>query len=158
MKAKEATGIDSLEVVADRGYYNMEEIKATIDKGIIPYVPKTKMSWSKAKGFYGLSEFIYHEEDDEYRCPANETLPRQTKMHEGNKIMHRYWSKNCGSCELKPKCTTGKERRVTRWEHAKVLDLHEDRMNRNPTMMQLRKQTVEHPFGTIKIMDGNESL
>jgi len=81
---------------------------------------------------------------------AGESLPRQTWMREGNKIMHRYWSKNCGSCALKPKCTTGKERRVTRWEHAKVLDLHDDRMNQNPTMMQLRKQTVEHPFGTIK--------
>jgi len=149
-KAREATGIKNLKVVADRGYYNMEEIKATLDAGITPYVPKTKTSWSKAKGFYGRSEFIYSEEDDEYRCPAGESLPRQTRMHEGNKIMYRYWSKNCGSCELKSKCTTGKERRVTRWEHAKVLDLHDERMNRNPTMMQLRKQTVEHPFGTIK--------
>ena len=149
-QAREATGIKDLKVVADRGYYNMEEIKATVDEGITPYVPKTKTSWSKAKGFYGRSEFIYNEKEDEYRCPAGESLPRQTWMREGDKIMHRYWSKNCGSCELKPKCTTGKERRVTRWEHAKVLDLHDDRMNQNPTMMQLRKQTVEHPFGTIK--------
>lgn len=148
--ARSATGIKDLEVIADRGYYNMEEIKATVDEGIIPYVPKAKRSWSKAKGFYGRSEFIYNEEADEYRCPAGESLPRQTKMHEGNKIMYRYWSKNCSSCELKPKCTVGKERRVTRWEHAKVLDVHDQRMNQSPTMMQLRKQTVEHPFGTIK--------
>ena len=149
-QARESTGIKNLKVVANRSYYNMEKLKATVDEGIMPYVSKTKTSWSKTKGFYGRSEFIYNEKEDEYRCPAGESLSRQTWMREGDKIMHRYWSKNCGSCELKPKYTTGKERRVTRWEHAKVLNLHDDRMNQNPTMMQLRKQTVEHAFGTIK--------
>ena len=157
-QARAATGIKHLKVIADRGYYNMEEIKSTVDEGITPYVPKSNTSWSKAKGFYGRSEFIYHEETDEYRCPANERLPRQTKMHEGDKIMYRYWSKNCGSCELKPKCTTGKERRVTRWEHEEVMERHERRMNRNPTMMQLRKQTVEHPFGSIKSWMGMDDF
>lgn len=85
-KARTATGIKNLNVIADRSYCNMEEIKAMVDEGIIPCVPKKKTSWSKAKGFYGRSEFIYNDEDDEYLCPINERLPRQTKMHEYNKI------------------------------------------------------------------------
>ena len=149
-KAQEATGIKDLEVMADRGYYNMEQIKATIDAGITPYVPKTRTSGNKAKGFFDRRDFIYIESDDEYRCPAGESLPRRMKAREGGKIMWRYWSSRCGNCHLKSKCTTGKERRVTRWEHESVIDTHEDRMNHHPTMMQLRKQTVEHPFGTIK--------
>jgi hypothetical protein len=149
-KAREATGIEDLEVVADRGYYNMEEIKETVDAGITPYVPKSLTSGNKSKGLYDRRDFVYIEQDDEYQCPAGERLQRRTKTQEGNKVMWRYWSSNCGSCHLKSKCTTGKERRVTRWEHGKVLEVHEQRMNDNPTMMQWRKQTVEHPFGTIK--------
>jgi len=149
-KARQATGIKDLEVIADRGYYNMEEIKAIVDAGITPYVPKSLTSNNKSKGLYDRRDFVYIEDDDEYQCPAGERLPRRMKTHEGSKVMWRYWSSNCGSCQLKSKCTTGKERRVTRWEHGKVLEVHEERMNRNPTMMQLRKQTVEHPFGTIK--------
>jgi transposase len=150
-KAREATGIENLEVIADRGYYNMEEIKATVDEGITPYVPKSLTSGNIKKGLYDHRDFIYIEADDEYRCPAGERLPRRMVTLEGNKnIMVRYWSSSCGKCALKSKCTPSKERRVSRWEHAKVLEIHEQRMNENPTMMQIRKQTVEHPFGTIK--------
>lgn len=149
-KAREATGTEDLEVIADRGYYNMEEIKATVDEGITPYVPKSLTSNNKSKGLYDRRDFVYIENDDEYQCPAGERLPRRTMALEGKKRMWRYWSSNCGKCRLKSKCTPAKERRVTRWEHGKVLEAHEERMNHNPTMMQLRKQTVEHPFGSIK--------
>ena len=64
--------------------------------------------------------------------------------------MWRYWYSNCGNCYLKPQWTTGKHRCVARWGHEPVLEDHEQRMDKNPTMVQLRKQTVEHPFGTIK--------
>jgi transposase len=149
-QSQEATGVEDLEVIADRGYYNMEEIKSTVDAGITPYVPKSLTSGNKSKGLYDRRDFVYIESDDQYQCPAGERLTRRTKTREGDKVMWRYWSSNCGSCHLKSKCTTGKERRVTRWEHGKVLEVHEKRMDQNPTMMQLRKQTVEHAFGTIK--------
>ena len=153
-QAREATGIRNLKVIADRGYYNMEEIKATVDEGITPYVPKSLTSPNKKKGLYDRRDFIYVEADDEYQCPAGERLPRRMVTLDGTKNMARYWSSNCGKCALKSKCTPGKERRVSRWEHGKVLEIHEQRMNENPAMMQLRKQTVEHPFGTIKAWMG----
>ena len=71
-------------------------------------------------------------------------------MMDKGKTMYRYWSSQCSDCPLKSNCTTGKERRVTRWENESVLEDHEHRMDKNPTMMQLRKQTVEHPFATLK--------
>jgi len=149
-QAREASGIEELEVIADRGYYRMEEIKDTVDAGITPYVPKSLTSGKAAKGLFDRRDFIYSEKADEYRCPAGERLPKRTWMMDNGKTMFRYWSANCGSCKLKSKCTTGKERRVSRWEHGNVLEEHENRMMHHPTMMQLRKQTVEHPFGTIK--------
>lgn len=150
LQAREATGLKKLEVVADRGYFKMEEIKATVDHGITPYVPKSLTSSNRKHGKYDRADFIYVEADDEYKCPANKRLARRTKTTDAGKVMYRYWSKECGQCALKEKCTTGKERRVSRWEHGKVIEDHERRMINNPTMMQLRKQTVEHPFGTIK--------
>jgi hypothetical protein len=50
----------------------------------------------------------------------------------------------------KGKCTTGKERRISRWEHEAVLEAVQARLDRNSDKMRLRRQTVEHPFGTIK--------
>ncbi len=68
--------------------------------------------------------------------------------------LRRYWTANgsgvCQGCAIKDRCTTGKERRITRWEHEHVLEAVERRLDENPWMMHTRQNTVEHPFGTIK--------
>jgi hypothetical protein len=69
--------------------------------------------------------------------------------------MIEYWTNVCQGCALKGRCTTGKERRVSRWEHEAVLEAVQARLGRNSTKMRLRGQTVEHPFGTIKSWMGS---
>ena len=69
--------------------------------------------------------------------------------------LHVYWTSACPECPMKSKCTTGKERRVKRWEHEGVLDAMQKRLDRAPEKMQVRRQTVEHPFGTIKAWMGS---
>ncbi len=64
--------------------------------------------------------------------------------------LHVYISSACRDCEIREQCTMGKERRIKRWEHEDVLDAMQERLKNNPDKMQIRKQTVEHPFGTIK--------
>jgi len=155
IKARDAIGANKLDVIADRGYFNSEEIKATVDAGITPYVPKPMTSGNIAKGFFDRRDFIYIAEDDEYRCPAGERLPNRMTTVEKGKNMIRYWSSNCQICRLKSKCTPSKQRRVTRWEHEAVLEMVQQNMNRKPTMMQVRKQTVEHPYGTLKTWMGS---
>lgn len=154
-QARSAIETDDLEVIADRGYFNSEEIKATVEDGITPYVPKSLTSGNIAKGLFDRRDFHYIEEDDEYQCPAGERLPNRMKTLDKGKTMHRYWSSNCQSCALKTKCTPSKQRRVTRWEHEAILESVQKGLDRNPTMMQIRKQTVEHPFGTIKSWMGS---
>jgi len=56
---------------------------------------------------------------------------------------------------MRPQCTPGKYRRISRWEHEAVLDKVEPRLDRKPDMMKLRRSTVEHPFGTIKYWMGS---
>jgi hypothetical protein len=149
-KARDAIGVEKLDVIADRGYFNSQEIKATVDAGITPYVPKSMTSTNHSRGPYDRRDFVYVAQDDEYQCPAGERLPFRSTTTDNGKSMLRYWSSNCKTCELKSKCPPGTERRVSRWEHEEVLEMVQQKMNQNPTMMQTRKQTVEHPYGTLK--------
>jgi transposase len=154
--AKDAMAIDELDAVADRGYFKGEQVLACDEAGITAYVPRPTTSNNKAKGLYDKADFHYIAEDDEYQCPAGERLKRRTNTHDRGKPVARYWTLNCSACALKTKCTTGTERRVTRWEHEDVLDAMRERLDRHPEMMRLRRDTVEHPFGTLKRWMGAE--
>jgi transposase len=149
-QAKDALGTDELEVVADRGYYRGEEILACEEAGITTYLPKPQTSGNQAKGLFGKRDFIYRPDDDEYTCPAGERLIYRFTREENGKQIRRYWSSACPRCAIKAQCTTGDYRRVSRWEHEAVLEAVQDRLDREPERMRVRRETVEHPFGSIK--------
>ena len=149
-QARTAMGKTKLDAIADRGYFSGPQIKACEDVGITAYVPKPMTSNSKAAGRFSKADFIYIRHDDEYQCPAGERLRwRQTTLEKGINI-HAYWTNACGGCALKSKCTTGKERRVRRWEHEAVLERLQARLDRRPQQMTVRRRTIEHVFGTLK--------
>jgi transposase len=153
-QARAELGSETLDVVADRGYYEGGEIKACEDAGISVMLPKPQTSGAKAEGRFGKQDFVYKPEEDAYRCPAGETLPyRYTNVQDG-KTVHRYWTSACKDCRLKSLCTPSKERRVFRWEHEAVLEKVQARLDRTPDAMSTRRSTVEHPFGTIKCWMG----
>jgi transposase len=149
-EAKAVLGVKRLHAVADRGYYNGQELKACEQANIIAYVPKPETSPNKAKGLFDRSRFKYMKQSDTYRCPAGERLTPRMETTENGKTITRYWSSACGGCALKAQCTTGKERRISRWEHEAVLERAENRLKKKPEMMQARRSLVEHPFGTMK--------
>ncbi len=154
-KTKAALEADKLDVVADRGYFNGEEILACDEAGITVTLPKPLTSGSKAKGRFGKQDFVYLAEDDVYRCPAGERLVYHYTNVEKGRTLRRYWTNACQSCAIKDQCTTGKERRITRWEHEHVLEAVERRLDEHPEKMRERRETVEHPFGTIKSWMGS---
>jgi transposase len=153
-QAKAAMGTDRLDVLADRGYFDSEEVLACEPLGVTPYVPKPLTSGSKAKGRFGKQDFVYVADDDVYRCPSGERLTRHFSSVEDGMTMHVYWTTSCADCPLKPQCTTGKERRIKRWEHEAVIDAMQERLDRTPHAMRIRRATVEHPFGTLKAWMG----
>jgi hypothetical protein len=153
-RAREATGIEDLDVVADRGYFRSAEILECEQAGITAYVPKPMTSVSKADGRFGKQDFIYLAKADEYRCPAGQRLTWHYSTVEDGMRLHCYWTTACPSCPLKQQCTTGTERRVKRWEHEAVLDTMQERLDRDPDKMRVRRKTVEHPFGTLKAWMG----
>jgi Transposase DDE domain len=154
-QARTEIGAETVEVVADRGYYDGEEIVACEEAGITVYLPKPMTSGAKAAGRFGKQDFVYVAEDDVYLCPAGERLTYRYTNEEDGKTLRRYWTSACQACALKSKCTTGRERRITRWEHEAVLETVQARLDRNPDKMRVRRQTVEHPFGTIKSWMGS---
>jgi len=154
-QTKDAIASDELTVVADRGYFNGTEIKACEDTGIKTYLPKCQTSGNQAKGLFGKRDFIYIPENDEYKCPAGERAIYRFSRKEKDKIIRRYWSSACINCETKPQCTTGQYRRISRWEHEAILDIVETRVTQEPDRMTARRNTVEHPFGTIKLWMGH---
>jgi transposase len=149
-KARDATGTDELTLLADRGYFSGVEIRACQEAGITAICPKPLTSGAKADGRFGKQDFRYDPETDTYRCPAGEALLRRFVSIEHGLQLHAYWSNRCGACALKPRCTTGKERRIKRWEHENVIDAMQARLDRMPDAMRVRRRTVEHVFGTIK--------
>jgi len=154
-QARCALGCTELNVLADRGYFRSEEILACERAGIRPIVPKPQTSNSKAEGRFGKQDFIYVPSDDAYRCPAGKHLTYRYTSIEGGLRMHTYSSSVCTGCPLKAQCSPGPQpRRVRRWEHEAVLDAMQERLDRAPQMMRVRRQTVEHPFGTIKAWMG----
>ena len=154
-QAKAAMGTEALDVIADRGYFKGEEILACGQIGVTPFVPKALTSGAKAHGRFGKQDFIYHPEDNTYRCPAGERLTWRYDSIEKGMTLHVYWTTKCDGCAIKAQCTTGDWRRLKRWEHEAVLDAMQDRLDRTPNAMKIRKQTVEHPFGTIKSWMGS---
>lgn len=149
-RARDATGIDELTVLADRGYFSGEEVLACEKAGIIPICPKPLTSGAKAVGRWGKQDFRYDPPTDTYRCPAGETLTRRFATVENGLTIHKYWADACGTCTVKSGCTTGKERRISRWEHEHVVEAMQARLERMPHAMRVRRRTVEHVFGTIK--------
>jgi hypothetical protein len=147
-------GAETLDVVADRGYYDSQEILACEAAGITVTLPKPMTSSAMAAGRFGKQDFVYVAADDVYRCPAGERLTYRFTTEEAGKMLRRYWTTACETCALKARCTPGKERRISRWEHEAVLETVQDRLDRNPDKMRVRRQTVEHPFGTIKAWMG----
>ncbi len=148
--AKEALEVETLDVIADRGYYDGNEIRECERAGINASLPKPKTSSNKAKGLFDRAAFKYIENDDEYQCPAGERLIYRFTRTERGKEIRRYWSSACPQCPMKSQCTTGQYRRVSRWVHERVLERAQARLDQQPDAMRTRRAVVEHPFGTIK--------
>jgi hypothetical protein len=153
-ETKAVLGVDKLDAVADRGYFNSEEIRTCEEAGITVTLPKPMTSNAKAEGRFGKQDFRYVADEDVYLCPAGEKLAYRYTTEENGLVLRRYWTNACQNCAIKPTCTTGKERRISRWEHEHILEAVQRRLDEHPEKMRQRRETVEHPFGTIKARMG----
>jgi transposase len=154
-KAQHATGCEQITALADRGYFNGDQVLSCEGTGVAPVVAKTLTSSGAKRGFFTRQDFIYDAEHDHYTCPAGAKLTKAKRRadHTEDFDFYRHLSA-CFTCPLKSRCTPTKLRRIKRWVNEDVLDRMQDRLDRMPEAMGVRRQTVEHPFGTLKAWMG----
>ena len=153
--ARDVMGHDRLQAIADRGYFNSQEVKACTETGITPLVPKPMTSNAKAAGRFGKADFIYLKKIDQYQCPAGQRASYRFSREEGGLMVRVYWSSACPGCVRRAECTTSNYRRIRRWEHEHLLEAMQRRLDRMPQAMTLRRRTIEHVFGTLKYWMGS---
>jgi len=153
-QARDAMAVETLDAVADRGYFSGKEILECENAGISVTLPKPMTSNSKVEGRFGKQDFRYLAEEDVYICPADQRLAYSFTTEDKGLVLRRYATKACQNCAIKNACTTAKQRLISRWEHEHVLEAVQRRLDYNPDAMGVRRQTAEHPFGTIKCWMG----
>jgi transposase len=159
--AKEALGAETIEALADTGYYNGTALKACEEDGIVAYVPEPdRTARCEAQGRFSHKDFVYDAAADAYRCPAGELLrPTEGRQRDAaGRLLIRYMSRKtvCDACPLRGRCVTEAtpKRSVFRWEHEDVIERHRARMQKADRPMRRRSGLVEHPFGTLKCRAG----
>jgi transposase len=154
-KAQQATGCEQVTALADRGYFNGDQVLSCEGTGVAPIVPKTLTSSGAKRGLFTRQDFIYDAEKDHYTCPAGAKLTKIHRRVDHTEDFDRYRHLSaCFTCPLRPRCTPTQRRIIKRWENEDVLDRMQDRLDRMPEAMGVRRQTVEHPFGTLKAWMG----
>src|ERR671921_714305 len=149
--AKEILGVETIDVVADMGYFKSEDIEACEKARMVPYVPRPQRGPSVRKGLFRKDEFKYDAETDSMICPAGQRLhPYTSSLMRGLKKINYANRAACRDCPLRPRCTENQFRSVSRLENEAVLDRMAARLALRPGILSQRREVVEHPFGTIK--------
>ena len=149
--AREILGIDEIDVVADRGYFKIEDIEACENAGLVAYVAKPQRGPAVREGFFAKDMFRYDAGKDQYICPGGAHLePRYRRKLRETTLIDYCNRAACKACSLKGECTGSSFRQITRYENETVLDRMAKRMKARPDIMNERRNSVEHPFGSIK--------
>jgi Transposase DDE domain len=149
--AKEILEVETIDVVADKGYFKIEDIEACEKAGMQPYVPRPQRGPSVRAGLFRKDEFKYDPETDSFTCPAGQRLtPYSSSALRQLKKINYANRKACRDCPLRARCTDNQFRVVSRLENEAVLDRMQERLTKRPEVLNQRRETVEHPFGSIK--------
>jgi transposase len=153
LAAQQALEGEALTVVADTGYSNGEHASQCEEAKITAVVPRPETVNTKGAQYFSRDVFSYDRDGDSWRCPAGETLTcRKLSRTQQRK---EYWTDACGNCPLKSQCTKATKRVIVRGFHEDAREAMHRRAVADPAWMKLRKETAEHPFGTIKWLMGH---
>ncbi|MCG3472150.1 IS1182 family transposase, partial [Xenorhabdus bovienii] len=156
-QVQKVLGKESITVLADKGYFSRNDIKDAHDQGITANVPQIDTSGSESKGIFNKSLFKYDNDSDVYICPAGQSLQKRMRVVEKGVELDVYFNNlACNKCPIRSQCTKSKKepRRIRRWIHESIIDDMQKRLDEHPEFPVIRKQSVEHPFGTIKMWMG----
>jgi len=168
LDAKKLLGVETMNVLTDKGYTTGKHIDICTKNGITTYSSPKKHS-SQKNGLFDMQIFKYNNEQDQYTCPANQTLKTNGTVYNKNnhKVKHYKNRQACKTCSLRTQCTTNKNGRfIERSIYQEALEENQKRVDSNPDYYRLRQQITEHQFGTLKrqwgftyvLMKGKENV
>src|SRR5438046_2248466 len=139
LEAQQATGCEQITALADRGYFNGDQVLSCEGTGVAPILPKTLTSSGAKRDLFTRQDFVYDAEHDHYTCPAGAKLTKASRRadHTEDFDFYRHLSA-CFTCPLRPRCKPNKLRRIKRWVHEDVMDRMQDRLDRMPEAMGVR--------------------
>lgn len=144
-------GVERIDAVADRGYFKIEDIEACETAGVVPYVAKPQRGAAVRQGFFPKERFHYDAGEDIYICPAGRRLTAQGKSKVRDTFVTVYGNRAaCRDCALKSRCTNSTFRKITRYANEAILERMAARLAARPGLLAERRESVEHPFGSIK--------
>lgn len=160
--ARENLGVDHINVVADRGYFKNEHIEHIEDceaAGVTPYVPKPLRGSAAKNGFFTKEQFHYDVDADILICPGGQKLePKYKSKIRDNDAIGFVNTKAFKACDLRARCTNAAFRKVTRYANEAILDRMAERLAAHPEVMDQRRESVEHPFGSLKQWMGQRNF
>lgn len=153
LNAKHAMGVDAITVLADRGYYNGDQVLACEGAGVLPCIPKSHTAIGIKTGMFSRHDFVYDAEQDHYTCPAGATLTKATARSDRRDEMDQYRNlAACHACALRPRCTPERTKRVMRWKHEGVLDVMQARLDRLPDAVIVRRKADSSRATTVRAL------
>lgn len=152
--AKKELGVETVQVVADTGYHEARQLEQCEQENIEAYVPESEGTSGKGKDgadIFPKQMFQYAPETDTYTCPAGQTLTRKGSDENHGRKRFIYGNHSaCVKCAMRDKCTTAKHRQIRRLVNEAVVERAAARLAKRPEMCAVRKETVEHVFGSIR--------
>lgn len=149
-KAKEALKTDKLEMLADKGYYDVVDFEKCENNNSSCYVPKPSYTNSTGNPRYFSDKFKYDSEKDTFLCPENHVLHCITKRKDTNKLTYAN-AEACRKCANREKCTTSSRGKLLHKDrnhiYSEIIDV---RTKANKSKSMKRQEIIEHVFGTVK--------
>ena len=149
--ARRNLAVDRIDAVADAGYFKIEDIEACENAGVVPHVPKPQRGSTVSQGLFPEERFRYDGGEDIYICPDGQRLALHSKRKRRDLFFASYANRAaCKECQLKSKYTKSAFRRVLRYVDEAILERMAERLAARPELLDARRESVEHPFGSIK--------
>ena len=149
-RAQEILSNKGLTVLADKGYYNGEDLEKSFSLGVTPVVARQKPP--TRQGMYSMNDFIYNRDNDSFICPQNKVFVRTSG--ENAKVTVYANKAACRNCPHKSKCFKqgGKHnyRTINKDKYFQTLLKADTLFEENKVLYHRRQEIIEHVFGSIK--------
>jgi transposase len=142
--------------VADRGYYDANEMREVMDMNIEPIVRKSQQG-KKNNKYFGREDFVYDRKKDIVVCPGKKGLTLVGVYSDKGKEYRMYRGSDpvCGSCFLNQKCLRGERKSAKVYTVLNDIEYLEEyktimENEKNKEIYRKRKEIIETVVGGIK--------